>query len=197
MIKLNILLTALALMSAAPQTSGLAEPGAPVSAMDEPSAASGPSLDPSFKLGPGDRIRITTYGERDLSGEFVVGSDGRLSFPLIGDIQADGQTVRDLQAVIAAKLNGRYVKSPRVSAEVLSYRPYYILGEVNKPGKYVFTTNLTVYNAVATAEGFTYRANKHIVFVKHPAEDKEEKIRLDANTRVQPGDTIRIAERFF
>ena len=197
MIKLDIVLATLALMSAAPQISASVEPGTPEPAMDDPAVSSGPSLDPSFKLGPGDRIRITTYGERDLSGEFVVGSDGRLSFPLIGDIQADGQTVRELQAVIAAKLSGRYVKSPRISAEVLSYRPYYILGEVNKPGKYVFTTNLTIYNAVATAEGFTYRANKHVVFVKHPAEDKEEKLRLDANTRVQPGDTIRIAERFF
>lgn len=151
----------------------------------------------SFRLGAGDRLRITTYGDPDLSGEFVVGPDGKLSFPLIGNVDAGDRTVEELQGVIAGALAKGYVRNPRVSAEVLTYRPYYILGEVNKPGKYVYSSSLTVYNAVATAEGFTYRANKKIVYVKHAGRNGEEKIKLNADTIVQPGDTIRIAERYF
>ena len=151
----------------------------------------------AFTLGPGDRLRITTYGDPELSGEFVVGSDGLISFPLIGNIRAGGVTVSALQGELTTTLSRGYIRNPRVSAEVLTYRPYYILGEVNKPGRFPYDSALTVYNAVATAEGFTYRAKKSVVYIKHAASSKEEKVKLDANTRVQPGDTIRIAERSF
>ncbi len=80
---------------------------------------------------------------------------------------------------------------------MLNYRPFYILGEVNKPGEYPYTNGLTVLNAVAAAEGFTYRANKGRVFIKRAEGEKEEEFPLVGTTQVAPGDTIRIAERFF
>lgn len=169
----------------------------PVAPAPSASVDGGYATDQSFRLGTGDKLRITTYGDPDLSGEFVVGPDGSLAFPLIGNVPAGGRTVDEVQRQITAALAKGYVRNPRVSTEVLTYRPYFILGEVNKPGRYAYNAALTVYNAVATAEGFTYRANKRVVYIKHANKDGEEKIRLDANTLVQPGDTVRIVERYF
>lgn len=94
-------------------------------------------------------------------------------------------------------LKDGYLRDPRVSAEVLNFRPFYILGEVQEPGEYPFTNNLTVLNAVATAGGFTYRAAKDRVYIKRNGADTEQREPLTATTRVWPGDTIRIGERLF
>ena len=80
---------------------------------------------------------------------------------------------------------------------MIEYRPYYILGEVNKPGQYQFTVGLTVSKAVATAGGFTYRANQKRVLITRDGTPSEEEVTLTASTPIGPGDTIRIAERFF
>jgi protein involved in polysaccharide export with SLBB domain len=151
-----------------------------------------------YRLGSGDKLRISVFGEDTLSGEFLVpGGAGLIAFPLIGDVQAAGLTVNELQAEIESKLKPDYLKDPHVSIEVLNYRPFYILGEVMKPGEYPYTSGLTVLNAVATANGFTYRANTHKVYIKRANSTKEKQYPLDATTVVQPGDTIRIGERFF
>lgn len=152
---------------------------------------------PEYRLGSGDKVRVIVFGEEALSGEFFVGGSGKVSFPLIGDIPAAGGTVTEFQAAIAAKLSEGYLKEPRVSAEVLNYRPFYILGEVNRPGEYPYTNSLTVMNAVATAQGFTYRADTKKVYVKRANETKEQSYPLTSSTQVAPGDTIRIGERFF
>jgi protein involved in polysaccharide export with SLBB domain len=153
--------------------------------------------DPDYRLGSGDKVRIIVFGEESLTGEFFVSGSGSLSLPLIGDIDVTEKTVRQLQAGIENKLKDGYIKDPRVSIEVLTYRPFYILGEVVKPGTYPYTSGLTVLNAVATAQGFTYRANTKKVFIKRASETKEREIALGSDVVVQPGDTIRIAERFF
>jgi protein involved in polysaccharide export with SLBB domain len=89
-----------------------------------------------YHLGAGDKLRIIVFGEESLTGEFFVSGGGKIAFPLIGDVDAVGLTIPELQAAIAAKLADGYLKQPRVSAEVLNYRPFYILGEVMKPGEY-------------------------------------------------------------
>jgi protein involved in polysaccharide export with SLBB domain len=151
-----------------------------------------------YRLGAGDKLRINVFGEETLSGEFLVpGGDGTIAFPLIGDVKAAGMTVNELQAEIVGKLKPDYLKDPHVSIEVLNYRPFFILGEVMKPGEYPYTNGLTVLNAVATANGFTYRANTHRVYIKRPNSPAEVEYNLDATTPVEPGDTIRIGERFF
>lgn len=150
-----------------------------------------------YRLGSGDKLRINVFGEDALSGEFVVNDAGQVSFPLIGTINAAGLTVPQLQRAIEAKLADGYVKQPRVAAEVLNYRPFFILGEVNKPGEYPYSVGMTVVNAVARAEGFTYRADKRNVYIKRSGSEKEEEFRLTTTLKVQPGDTIRIKERFF
>jgi polysaccharide export outer membrane protein len=151
-----------------------------------------------YRLGAGDKVRIIVFGEESLSGEFLVpGGAGTISFPLVGDVQASGLSVTELQTQIVTKLKDGYLKDPRVSIEVLNYRPFYILGEVARPGQYSYTNGLTVLNAVATANGFTYRANTHKVYIKRPNAPREVEYDLTTTTRVEPGDTIRIGERFF
>lgn len=150
-----------------------------------------------YHLGAGDKLRIIVFGEESLTGEFFVSGGGKISFPLIGDIDAVGKTIPELQKAIEAKLADGYLKQPKVSAEVLNYRPFYILGEVMKPGEYPYTNGLTVLNAVATAQGFTYRADKRKVYIRRADTTGEKSEALTPTTPVEPGDTIRIGERLF
>ena len=151
----------------------------------------------SYRLGPGDRLRVITFGEQNLTGEFVVNEIGSVSLPLIGEVHAGGLTLEQFSSAVTSALANGYLKNPRVSVEVLNYRPFYILGEVAKPGEYPFINGLTVTNAVATAGGFTYRANIHKVFVRGQRETREHPVPLTSTTLIHPGDTIRIAERLF
>lgn len=152
---------------------------------------------PEYRLGTADKVRVNVFGEQALTGEFIVGGNGRISMPLIGEVQATGLTITEFQTEIAEALKKGYINEPRVSAEILNYRPFYILGEVNKPGEYPYTNNLTVLNAVATAEGFSYRANTRQVYIKRADGTSEQAYPLTTSTQVAPGDTIRIGERFF
>jgi polysaccharide export outer membrane protein len=152
---------------------------------------------PQYHLGADDKIRVITFGEDSLSGEFLINGAGKVALPLIGEVQAAGLTVSQLQQKVEAALKDGYLKDPRVSVEVLTYRPFYILGEVQKPGEYPYSNGLTVLNAVATANGFTYRANTHKVYIKRADSSAEEKFPLNSQTPVAPGDTIRIGERYF
>lgn len=149
-----------------------------------------------YTLGAGDKVRITTFGFKELSGEFTVAADNSISLPLAGVIKVIGLTPPQLQQRITAVLLEKdLVRNPQVSAEVLEYRPYYILGEVGKPGQYPFTNGLTVLKAVATAQGFTYRANAKRIFITRDDTAIESVVPLSPSTPVRPGDTIRIAER--
>ncbi len=152
---------------------------------------------PDYVLGPGDKIRVITFGEESLTGTFLVGATGRVSLPLIGEVEAGGRTTGQVAAEMSRMLADGFLKDPRVSIEVVDFRPYYILGEVNKPGLYPYTDGLTVDGAVATAGGFTYRANTHKVFIRPVQGNAERKMPLTSGALVHPGDTVRIAERYF
>lgn len=151
---------------------------------------------PEYQLGPGDQIRITVFNEPDLTGSFVVGSQGTISYPLVGSIRASGMTQGEFATALQTALS-EYVRQPNVSVEVANYRPFFILGEVTRPGTYPYSANLTVPNAVATAGGFTYRANRGRVFIRHANENVERSYPLTVATPVLPGDTVRIGERLF
>lgn len=169
---------------------------APVGAT-APSPAGVNSTDSSYKLGPGDKIRVIVFDEPSLSGEFFVSGSGIVSFPLVGDLQVSGVGLDAFRALLQSKLAAGYLRDPRVSVEVLTYRPFYILGEVMKPGEYPYSSGLSVMKAVATAGGFTYRAQTKRVFIRHLADSKEALVTVTSDTLVEPGDTIRVAERFF
>ncbi len=150
-----------------------------------------------YKLGNGDTVRITVFGEPDLSGEFQVDGTGMISMPLIGEIEATGQSVRQVQRALEEQFRNGYLNNPRISAEVINFRPYYILGEVSRPGEYPYSDGLTILNAIATAEGYTYRANKKVIFVRGAGQKEEREVKLTSTTPVHPGDTLRVGERLF
>jgi protein involved in polysaccharide export with SLBB domain len=151
-----------------------------------------------YTLGPGDKLHISVFGELQLTGDYAVTSAGNVSLPLVGDVGATGKTVGELQAAVEAKLANGYVTDPHVGVQIIEYRPFFILGEVNKPGAYPFTVGLTLEQAVATAGGYTVRANKHVVFVKRSGAAQELSVDTRAQTvSIKPGDTIRIGERYF
>lgn len=151
----------------------------------------------AYLLGSADRLRVTVFGHPDLSGEFEVDGTGAISLPLIGQVKAEGLSSAMLEKTISTTLAEGYILNPRVSVEVINYRPFYILGEVGTPGEYPYTNGLTVQNAVAAAGGFTYRANKKVVFIKSIDSDREIAYDLTPSTVVKPGDTLRIGERIF
>jgi len=150
-----------------------------------------------YKLATGDRLRVSVYGHEDLSGEFEVDAQGQLSLPLIQDIDAADKTLNQLELDITNKLKPDYLKNPRVSVEVLSYRPFYIVGEVNEPGSYPYVSGMTVINGVALAGGFTYRAQKTRIKIIRDRSTSKEELEASADTPVLPGDVIEIGERFF
>ncbi len=149
-----------------------------------------------YRLGPEDKVKVTVFGETDLSGEFLVDSSGVLAVPFVGQITVKGLTLREFEKVYAGKLrDAQILRDPRVSAEVVSFRPIYVLGEVKKPGQYAYVSGMTVQKAVALAEGYTYRASESTVEITRSG--KKFKVDVTPMTKVFPGDEIRIPERFF
>lgn len=160
----------------------------------------GPSFGQSlteYRLGSGDKVRVTVFGEPDLSGEFEIDGSGQISMPLIGAVSADNATVTDLESRIVVYLLDGYLKDPKVSIEVLNYRPFYILGEVNQPGSYPYRAGMTVLNAVVMGGGYTYRADEDDITILRAGSTSSEPMPADSHMPVFPGDVIRVEERFF
>ena len=150
-----------------------------------------------YTLGPGDKLRVTVFGEDDITGEYNIDSTGAVALPLIGDVSAGGKTLRSLETQIEQKLAEGYLKDPQVSVEVLNYRPFFILGEVKTPGSYPFVNGMTVLNAVALAGGFTYRANENRVTLIRATDASKQEQPTTPEMLVLPGDILRVPERFF
>ncbi|WP_375285495.1 polysaccharide biosynthesis/export family protein [Sphingomonas sp.] len=185
-----MVICALGLLAAACASDGAVSPPG-----DRVGAAA--NIEEAYRLGVGDKVRVLVFNEPGLSGEFSVGANGALSLPLIGDLAATGKTVDQVSNEVQAKLGDGYLRDPKVSMEVTAYRPYYILGEVKAPGTYPYVNGLTVMNAVASAQGFTPRANQGRIFIRRRGEDQEVAYKLTPDLRVYPGDTIRLGERYF
>lgn len=168
-----------------------------VHAQDNESVEQSVSGTPRYQLGSGDQIKVTVYGEEDLSGEFELDGSGTISMPLIGTVGIGNRNLADAEALITEQLADGYLINPRVSIEVLNYRPFYILGEVESPGSYPYVSGMTVLNAVALASGFTYRASENKIEVTRRVNGVEQEFRIAITDSVLPGDIIRVPERFF
>jgi protein involved in polysaccharide export with SLBB domain len=151
----------------------------------------------SYRLGTGDEIKVTVFGEADLSGPLLVDGQGAITMPLIGQVDVKGLTLAEAGRQIETKLKDGWLRDPKVTAEMTKGRPYYILGEVNRAGEYAFTSGLTVMNAIAAAGDFTYRAEKKKIMITSADTGVESEIKLTPTTPVQPGDRIRVLERYF
>lgn len=167
----------------------------PVAAEPEPIAA--PNNVASV-IHPGDVLKVIVFGEDTLSGSYTVNPAGDLIMPLIGSVRAAGLTRLELQHEITAKYDGgKFLQDAKISVDVVSYQPIYILGEILRPGAYPYTSDLNVLTAITLAGGFTYRASKTSVLIEHAGEVVWQQYPLSASVSVAPGDLIRVPERYF
>lgn len=162
-----------------------------------PSAAPTIGSGAEYVLGTGDKIKVTVFNETDLSGEFDIDSTGMLAMPLVGQIQAANLTQRQLSTSIQQRLAEGYLKDPKVSVEVMNYRPFFILGEVMKPGSYPYVNGMTVVNAVALAGGYTYRGEPKDITVVRASDPARTEQKVGETGTVLPGDIVRVPEKFF
>lgn len=150
-----------------------------------------------YLLDTGDKLRVTVFGQADLSGDFAVDGGGNVVLPLIAPVMARGRTTGEFQSAVAAELGRTLLRNPNVSVQMVEFRPFYILGEVQKAGQYPYVSGMTVQSAVAIAGGYSYRADQGAVRVTRKRGDRIIEMRIDANASVQPGDTILVEERYF
>jgi polysaccharide export outer membrane protein len=154
--------------------------------------------DPDYRLGANDRVRIIVFGQPTLTGEYTLDGNGVLAFPLIGNVNAQGQTTGQLQQAIASRLDPDFLRNPSVSAEVITRRPFYVIGEVQKPGNYPYVTDMTALQAIAMAGGYTYRARQNNLYLKRlDANGRMVRVAATPETKVKPGDTVEVKERYF
>ena len=151
-----------------------------------------------YRLGSGDEVRLTVYGDPQMSGEYDVSDAGDLSLPLLGDVPATGLTERQLCDRLADRLRaGHLMTEPSVAADVIRYRPVYVLGEVEHPGSYPYQPGLTMLSAVALAGGFTYRGIKDEATVVRTGSGAAVKGSVTPDDFLEPGDVLSVGERFF
>jgi protein involved in polysaccharide export with SLBB domain len=186
-------LTALALLTTA------CDIAPPVSPSEDQGLSGSPGASQSIeiRLEAGDKLRVTVFGEDKLSGEYQINTAGYLSLPLAGSVKVSGMTGPELERALEQKFKGPYLRNPRVTVEVLTFRPFYVLGEVQKPGEYPFRTGLNVLSAIAIAGGATYRASTSKVLIQRSGSTELHEYPQSPNVRVMPGDLVRIPERYF
>jgi polysaccharide export outer membrane protein len=149
-----------------------------------------------YRLGTGDKLKVTVFGEEDASGEYEIDSTGFISARLLGRIQVKGLTPSEVEQTLVEQYKSRgFFRNPRISIELINLRPFFILGEVEKRGSYQYVNGLTVAQAVAIAGGYTYRASRSRITVQRVGAPKEEPASED--TLIYPGDIVRVPERFF
>lgn len=163
----------------------------------EPSDPSVHAADVSYRLGTGDKVRVIVFDEQDIGGEFQIDDGGYIRLPLIGALKAAGCSPHELETQIAAALRDGYLNAPRVSVEVTDYRPFYIIGEVNKPGQYAYVNDMTALNAVALGGGYSVEASDSSVYIRREGEKEEQKYAADATTKIHPGDVVRVPRTAF
>ncbi|HUC61878.1 MAG TPA: polysaccharide biosynthesis/export family protein [Alphaproteobacteria bacterium] len=150
-----------------------------------------------YKLGTGDQLQVAIFGQPDLSGKFEVDGNGNITLPLIGPLKAEGHTVAELQQSVTAAYDKSFLVNAKVSVQVLNYRPFYILGEIGKPGSYPYVSGLTMRQAVAIAGGYTRRARESPLEVVRSGQDSKETEDAMPDDPVLPGDTITVERRVF
>ena len=174
----------------------LAAPGGTPVAL-HPALGGGSGQEVPYRLATGDKVHVIVYGEDDLGGDFDVDGNGYVRLPLIGQVKASDLSAHELEDRIASLLSDGYLQNPRVSVAVVQYRPFYIIGEVNKPGEYPYVNDMNALNAVALAGGYTEKANSGFVYVRRNGETEEQRLPADQATQIRPGDVVRVPPTVF
>jgi polysaccharide export outer membrane protein len=156
-----------------------------------------------YLIGAEDVVEVIVWKNADLSRTTNVRPDGKISLPLIGDVQAAGLTAEHLREVIAEKLKSYYKEPPQISVILQQVNSYaiYVLGEVRSPGKYVVKTDTTFLQAVTLAGGFTDFASKNRILVRRKSDENVQESSMSikykdviagrqSNILLKPGDTV-------
>jgi len=155
------------------------------------------SYDAPYHLDAGDKLRVVVYGQEGLTNTYAISAGGTITMPLIGAVPARGRTPQGLASDIAARLRNGFIREPSVAVEVESYRPFFILGEVQAPGQYPYVPNMTAESAVAIAGGYSPRAKRDRVTVTHTDASGTSRVIVPPGTPISPGDTVLVGERWF
>ena len=150
-----------------------------------------------YTLGAGDRLRLQVFGQEELSQEYLVSDSGTITLPLIGSVEAEGHTLPDFENEVEIQLRDGILVDPNVTAEIIAYRPFYILGETRAPGQYPYVPRMTVLTAVSMSGGFTFRAEEDQVSITRMVDGRMAEFRAVPLDFVEPGDVINVYERYF
>jgi polysaccharide export outer membrane protein len=184
-------------MASSPRTYMAATPAPAPEVYAAPPMAEAVRYDSAYHLDAGDKLRVVVYGQEGLTNTYAIDAAGSITMPLIGAVAARGRTPSGLASEITAKLRNGYIRDPSVAVEIESYRPFFILGEVQAPGQYPYVPNMTVESAVAIAGGFTPRAKRNMVTVTHADAGGAGRYVVPMGTSLGPGDTVYVGERWF
>lgn len=154
------------------------------------------SPSPDYVIGVGDLIRIQVHAEDDLTLQTRLSEKGVISYPFLGEFRVIGYTLSELEDYITRGLKGDYLVNPEVQVVVVEYRPFYVNGQVKRPGGYPFVPGLTVRKAAALAGGFTERASTRKLYVIRESLGSK-RIQVELDSTVYPGDTLIIEEGLF
>ena len=152
-----------------------------------------------YILGPEDVLEIIVWGHSDLRREMPISLEGRISFPLIGEVKAAGKTTQQLEKDIAKKLADGYIIHPQITITVSEYRSqkFFIIGEVKSQGKYDLASETTVLMAISIGGGMTEKAASGRTTIRREENGKKKEFRVTMDVLVQPNDTIIVPESFF
>jgi polysaccharide biosynthesis/export protein len=154
-------------------------------------------VDRVFRLGSGDRLKVTVFGEEELSADVDVDAAGNVTLPLVGVVAAKGQTLEQFTASLGTRLADGFLKNPKIGVQVINYRPIYVQGEVRQGGEFAYKLGLKVADAVALAGGYSYRADQTYVQLRREGDTQQRAVLLEGDVVVLPGDNLLIPERFF
>lgn len=152
---------------------------------------------PEIRLSPGDRLRVTVFGEERLSGDYDLDLNGNASLPLAGTVRLAGMTKAEAEAAVSKKLRSEYLRNPKVTVDVTSFRPFYVTGQVERPGEFPYRNRLNLISALAVAGGPTYRASRSKIYIQRGGVGAFQEFEPSPTVPVFPGDVIRVPERYF
>lgn len=156
-----------------------------------------PSNVSDYRLGAGDKLNITVFNEKELSIEIRLSDAGSFLYPFLGEVVAKNKTIGDLQALLTSRLKEGYLVDPKVYVSILEYRPFFVNGEVTKPGGYAYQPGLNIRKAISLAGGLTARASATKIYVIHEDDPTGTPRLTTLNAILRPGDTITIDQSFF
>lgn len=147
-----------------------------------------------YHLAAGDVVSIHVYGQADLSVKAKIDNKGVINYPFIGEVLLINKTTSEVRESISEALKDGYLIAPEVHVSVIEYRPFYIHGQVKRPGSFAYQPGLVLAKAIALAGGLTERASNTWLLERNSGEIK---IEANSQTEILPGDVITIKQSFF